>query len=105
MTKAKDAHAQQREALKRQHEELKAAHDEAYKRAEAMLSVPQKVVDGNETAALATITGWKPLRDESDAPEPAVLGAPAAGEEDSLGTKADEVPQAKAEPKTSAKVS
>lgn len=78
--KKRDAHAQQREALKAAHEELKAEFDYRHERAMALLSVPQKVVDGNETAALETITGWKPLRDESDAPPPEPLGTQAADE-------------------------
>lgn len=54
-----------------------AAHDlvdERHDRAEALTSVPQKVIDPNEAAALETITGQKPIRDESDAPPPGELG-------------------------------
>jgi hypothetical protein len=43
--------------------------------------VPQKVTDGNETAALATITGQKPIRDESEAPPANELGPHHSGED------------------------
>lgn len=52
------------------HEQIDAQHD----RAEALASNPQKVIDGNETAALETVTGQKPVRDTSEAPSPNELG-------------------------------
>lgn len=103
--KKRDALAGYRENLAREHEAEIAALKERHEHAMAMASVPQMVVDPNESAALETITGWAPHRDTSNAPAPGVLGAPAAGEEDSLGTQAPDVEPAKDEPKTSAKVS
>lgn len=52
------------------HAELDAELD----REEALASVPQKVTDPNEAAALDTLTGQKPERDMSDAPPPGQLG-------------------------------
>lgn len=74
--KKKDALADYRENLAKEHEAEHAELQERHDHAMAMASVPQKVVDPNEAAALETITGQKPLRDDSEAPEPAVLGAP-----------------------------
>ena len=48
--------------------------NERHDRAEALAAVPQKVIDGNETAALETQTGQVPIRDMSDAPPPNELG-------------------------------
>jgi hypothetical protein len=62
------------DARKAAREAAHAAVDEQHDRAEALASSPQKVTDGNETAALQTITGQVPERDLSDAPSPNVLG-------------------------------
>lgn len=70
-----DAHAEMRADLQEAHDSETAALDEAHRRAMAMIAPVKKVIDGNETAALRTISGWKPLRDESEAPEPQPLGA------------------------------
>lgn len=82
-SKAKDALAEHRENLKAAHAEELDAVAARHERELAMASVPQKVVDGNETAALASITGQKPVRDESDAPDPEPLGTALADEKQS----------------------
>lgn len=75
-----DYHAQNLEVLKAAQVEDLEAFKAQQERAVALASVPQKVVDGNETAALATITGQKPIRDESDAPPANELGPHHSGE-------------------------
>jgi hypothetical protein len=65
------------EARAARHAELDAQLD----REDALAAVPQKVTDGNETAALATITGQKPIRDESEAPPANELGPHHSGED------------------------
>jgi len=69
--KKNDPAVQAREDAKQtRRDDLEAQLD----RADALASVPQKVVDPNEAAALLTITGQRPIRDESDAPAPGQLG-------------------------------
>lgn len=71
---APDAQQDNREQLANAREvELDRVHAQ-FDRAEALASVPQKVTDGNETAALETQTGQVPLRDTSEAPSPNELG-------------------------------
>jgi len=72
-----DAQAEHRANLEKDLAEEKEAMDARHERALAMAAPVQKVTDGNETAALATITGAVPVRDLSDAPPPAELGVPA----------------------------
>lgn len=67
---AKEAADARGAARKARHDELEAQLDLE----EVLAAVPQKVVDGNEAAALETITGQKPIRDTSDAPSPNELG-------------------------------
>lgn len=69
-----DAQAEHREALVAALDEEKQALDAQHDRAMALAAPIQKVTDGNETAALATITGQVPVRDMSDAPPPNPLG-------------------------------
>jgi hypothetical protein len=95
-----DYHEQRLEDLKAVHEEELEAFKARQDRALALASVPQKVVDGNEAAALATITGQKPVRDESDAPPPNELGPHHSGDDSAESEKVDaEVKGDKADPK------
>lgn len=69
-----DAQSEHRDALAQaRQDEVDRVHA-TFDRAEALASNPQKVTDGNETAALETITGQKPVRDMSEAPSPNELG-------------------------------
>lgn len=79
MAKTKDPHEKRMDDLKAAQAEELEAFQAQQERALAMAAVPQKVVDGNETAALASITGQKPIRDESDAPPPNELGPHESG--------------------------
>lgn len=69
-------HARHAAAIEAAREDAHAAVDERHDRSRALASVPQKVIDANEAAALATVTGNKPPRDTSEAPEadPSILG-------------------------------
>ena len=84
-----DAQAEHREALKAALDEEKAAADARYERALALASPVQPVLDGNETAALATITGQKPIRDMSNAPPPNELGPHESGADTPEAKKVD----------------
>lgn len=68
------AKAEVLDAAARARVDAHAAVDAQFDRAEALASVPQKVIDPNEHAALLTHTGQKPERDLSDAPPPGLLG-------------------------------
>lgn len=69
-----DAQSEVREGLVAALEENKAQADADHERALAMAAPIQKVTDGNETAALMSITGQRPVRDMTDAPPPNELG-------------------------------
>lgn len=77
--KQDDPHAQRLEDLKEQQKLAREDFEAAQERELAMASVPQKVVDGNETAAIASLTGQVPVRDMSDAPPPNRLGPHESG--------------------------
>lgn len=72
--KEPDLHEQRVADAEQARQDAHDAVDERHDRAVAMASVPQKVTDANEAAALLTITGQKPERDLSDAPPPGQLG-------------------------------
>lgn len=95
--KQDDPHAKRLEDLKAAQAQELEAFQAQQERALALAAVPQKVVDGNEAAALLTITGQKPVRDESDAPPPNELGPHESGEDSPEAEKVDE--QVKASPK------
>lgn len=78
---ALDYHAQNLEAMKAAQAEELEAFKAGQERALALATVPQPVTDGNETAALATITGQKPIRDESNAPPANELGPHHSGDD------------------------
>lgn len=69
-----DANAELREDLKKKHADESDALKARQDREIAMAAPVQKVMDGNETAALKTISGNVPPRDLSDAPPPNPLG-------------------------------
>lgn len=77
--KQDDPHEQRKAELQEVLDQEKADMEARHERALAQVSVPQKVIDGNETAALASITGQKPVRDMSDAPPPNRLGPHESG--------------------------
>jgi hypothetical protein len=92
--KNNDAQAEHREALKQALDDELAQAQARHDRAMALAAPVQKVTDGNETAALATITGQAPIRDLSDAPPPNELGPHESGEalfeaEQAAAAKAD----------------
>lgn len=70
----KDAQAEHRAAIRSAHDDNVAQAEAVRDRALALAAPIQKVTDGNETAALASITGQVPVRDVSDAPPPNELG-------------------------------
>lgn len=75
-----DAQAEHRENLTAALEEEKEQLDARHERALALAAPIQKVTDGNETAAIASLTGQVPVRDMSDAPPPEPLGTALADE-------------------------
>lgn len=96
-----DYHAKNLEALKKAQAEELDAFKAGQERALALATVPQPVTDGNETAALQTITGQKPIRDESNAPPANELGPHHSGEDtpESKAVDADVKDVEKADPK------
>jgi hypothetical protein len=70
-----DAKAELRVNIQEAHDAEVAVLEEKLARAMAIAAPVQKVIDPNEAAALKTLTGQKPERDTSEAPEPGVLGA------------------------------
>lgn len=71
-----DAQAEVREDLTKAHDEVREEMEARLDRAMAVAAPVQKVTDGNETAAIQTLTGQIPVRDMSEAPKPNVLGDP-----------------------------